>query len=105
MTRLDEVRAMTRDQLMEAIECAETGRDHDRMKRKEAETQVKELEAECVKGREELHRMDEYLLGLEKQVWQLRDALDKIVHELGVPQPGYPAPVANAAEIAKDALS
>jgi len=37
MTRLDEVRAMTRDQLMEALECAETGRDHDRMKRKEAE--------------------------------------------------------------------
>lgn len=34
-----------------------------------------------------------------------RHALDRIMHELGVPQPGYPAPVANAYEIASDALS
>lgn len=34
-----------------------------------------------------------------------RYALDCIMHELGVPQPGYPAPVANAYEIAADALS
>jgi len=31
-------------------------------------------------------------------------ALDRIVHELGIPHPGYPAPVANAYEIARDAL-
>lgn len=32
-----------------------------------------------------------------------RAALDAIMHELGVPGPGYPAPVANAYQIAKDA--
>ena len=34
-----------------------------------------------------------------------RQALDKIVHELGVPNKDYPAPVANAYEIAMEALS
>src|SRR3990167_8888160 len=77
MTRLDEVRAMTRDQLMEALECAETGRDHDRMKRKEAEAQVKELEAECVKGREELRRMDEYEERLQAQISEMREVIDQ----------------------------
>jgi hypothetical protein len=33
-----------------------------------------------------------------------REALDKIIHELGVPQPGYPQPVAKAYEIAMKAL-
>jgi hypothetical protein len=33
-----------------------------------------------------------------------RKALDAIIHELGVPQPGYPQPVANAYEIAMEAL-
>jgi len=35
---------------------------------------------------------------------RLRAALDKIMHELGVPQPGYLAPVANAYYIARKAL-
>lgn len=35
---------------------------------------------------------------------RLREALEKIKNELGVPQPGYPQPVANAYEIAKAAL-
>jgi hypothetical protein len=33
-----------------------------------------------------------------------RKALEKIIHELGVPQPGYPVPVANAYAIAIEAL-
>lgn len=33
-----------------------------------------------------------------------RQALIAISHELGVPQPDYPAPVSNAAKIAVDAL-
>lgn len=33
-----------------------------------------------------------------------RDALRTIMNELGVPQPRYPQPVANAYEIAKEAL-
>jgi hypothetical protein len=37
MTRLDEVRAMTREQLMEALASAETSADHHRLKRREAE--------------------------------------------------------------------
>lgn len=36
---------------------------------------------------------------------RLGAALREIVNELGVPQPGYPMPVANAAEIARAALA
>ena len=35
---------------------------------------------------------------------RLRGALQSIMNELGVPQPGYPQPVANAYEIARAAL-
>ena len=35
---------------------------------------------------------------------EYRAALSRIMHELGVPGPDYPAPVANAHEIAKQAL-
>jgi len=41
---------------------------------------------------------------LREHVAALREALDRIRLELGVPQPGYPAPVANAAFIARGAL-
>ena len=34
-----------------------------------------------------------------------REALDKIIHELGVPGPGYPQPVVNAYNIANDAIN
>lgn len=34
-----------------------------------------------------------------------RNVLDQIMHELGVPQPDYPAPVANAYYLAEAALS
>lgn len=36
---------------------------------------------------------------------RLRDALERIGQELGVPTPDYPAPVANAYEIVVEALS
>ena len=35
---------------------------------------------------------------------EYRAALDRIMHELGVPQPGYAAPVANAYHVARHAL-
>lgn len=35
---------------------------------------------------------------------QYRQALDDIMRELGVPQPGYPTPVSNAYKIAQDSL-
>jgi len=38
------------------------------------------------------------------QVKMLVEALEAIRNELGIPQPGYPQPVANAADIAKEAL-
>jgi len=41
---------------------------------------------------------------LEARCQRCREALERIRDELGVPQPGYPAPVANAAEIAREAL-
>jgi hypothetical protein len=43
MTRLDEVRAMTREQLEEALERAETSAGHNKFKRREAEREVKRL--------------------------------------------------------------
>jgi len=39
-----------------------------------------------------------------KVIKKYRKALDDIMHELGVPQPGYPSPVVNAYEIARVAL-
>lgn len=42
---------------------------------------------------------------LEKQQEKQEKALQSIMDNLGVPQPGYPAPVAEAYEIAKAALS
>lgn len=44
------------------------------------------------------------IASLEKQVKEMREALDKIIHELGVPQPDYPAPIVNAYDIAQAAL-
>lgn len=35
----------------------------------------------------------------------LLEALERITRELGVPQPGYPQPVANAVEIARAAIA
>ncbi len=42
---------------------------------------------------------------LTKQRDALRKALDMVMHELGVPGEGYPAPVANAYRIAAQALA
>jgi hypothetical protein len=41
---------------------------------------------------------------LQKRIKVLEDALMRITYELGVPQPGYPQPVANAYDIAQAAL-
>lgn len=38
-------------------------------------------------------------------VRELRDAIQRALNELGVPQPGYPAPVANVVEILGNALA
>jgi hypothetical protein len=43
--------------------------------------------------------------GLIAEVRRLREALSKASDELGVTQPGYPSPVANANKFIKDALS
>jgi hypothetical protein len=42
---------------------------------------------------------------LESKLKAAREALDGIMHEIGIPQPGYPAPIANAYQIAKQALA
>lgn len=41
----------------------------------------------------------------ETAVWELVSALEAIQSELGVPQPGYPQPIANAYQIATDAVA
>lgn len=38
------------------------------------------------------------------EIDKLREALTRVMQELGVPQPGYPMPVANAYEVAQAAL-
>jgi hypothetical protein len=43
-------------------------------------------------------------LEAEAEVERLRAAVTAACNELGVPQPGYPAPVANAAQILTEAL-
>ena len=43
-------------------------------------------------------------LDLMKRIKVLEDALMRITYELGVPQPGYPQPAANAYDIAQAAL-
>ena len=42
---------------------------------------------------------------LRARVEKLREALQSVRNELGVPQPGYIAPVANASDIALAALA
>lgn len=41
---------------------------------------------------------------LQARIRELEGALEKIIDEIGVPQPGYIRPAANAYEIAKQAL-
>jgi hypothetical protein len=45
------------------------------------------------------------ILGIKQQRDRLAEALRRIKSELGVPQPEYPAPVANAVKIADEALA
>ena len=67
----------------------------------EGSQQVKALVAEVRRSHNE-YRLFRHDAGAE--IERLRAALDKIMHELGVPQPGYLAPVANAYYIAEEAL-
>lgn len=46
----------------------------------------------------------EMIKALKADLGVAKDALDLIMKNLGVPQPGYPAPVAHAYELAKEAL-
>jgi hypothetical protein len=58
---------------------------------------AKRLERERYEAREQLTAVTE-------QRDRLAEALRSIKNELGVPQPEYPAPVANAVKIANEAL-
>jgi hypothetical protein len=52
----------------------------------------------------EIQQNGDFIKLLEEKVQRLEGALREIANELGVPQPGYPAPVANAARIALKGL-
>ena len=52
-----------------------------------------------------LGETQERMIDAERQRDRLADALRSIKNELGVPQPEYPAPVANAVKIADEALN
>jgi len=51
-----------------------------------------------------LGKTQERMIDAERQRDRLAEALRSIKNELGVPQPEYPAPVANAVKIANQAL-
>ena len=46
----------------------------------------------------------EQLAELRVECAFLREALERLLLELGVPQPNYPTPIINACQIASDAL-
>lgn len=45
-----------------------------------------------------------HVAALEAQVARCQEAAERITKELGIPQPGYPAPVSNAYQIATEIL-
>ncbi len=80
------------------------------MEQLERELAVWKHEADLL--REELAKADKALednisifIDLRDQRDKLAEALREIKNELGVPQPEYPAPVANAVKIAEQALA
>ena len=64
-----------------------------------------ELELEKVQREREQWRMSSVCRELAEQRDRLAEALREIKSELGVPQPEYPAPVANAFKIAEQSLA
>jgi hypothetical protein len=69
-----------------------------RARAKAAEERVAELEKAA-------ERAEAFAFERNKRVAELERALRQIMNELGVPNSGYPAPVANAYEIAERAFS
>lgn len=69
----------------------------------EQERNVWRHEAEVV--RKQLESEHETAIDWFIAYQELKDALKRASNELGVPQPGYPAPVTNAANILKYALA
>jgi chromosome segregation ATPase len=49
--------------------------------------------------------LSEKVIQLRLELAEAREAIDKAAHELGVPQPGYIAPVANAATVLRAYLA
>ncbi len=49
--------------------------------------------------------INERVLAMDTEIARLRGALQQVTDELGVPNAEYPAPVANAWNIAKSALN
>ena len=53
----------------------------------------------------ESERLHARIAELERVLVHTSLTLDKVLHELGIPGEGYPAPVSNAADFAKEALA
>lgn len=70
----------------------------------ELRTDNARLQARVAELEEHVCRYEKRNIELVGQTDRLREALEAAANELGVPQPGYPAPVANAAEILRAAL-
>jgi len=51
-----------------------------------------------------IEQQAEQMVALQEQIRAKDDAIDKALHELGIPGPGYPSPVANAIVALKQAL-
>lgn len=63
-------------------------------------TQTLRENIDCLKT----HDLPQEVTALREQRDKLKDTIRRALRELGVPQPGYPAPVANAVEILNDVL-
>ncbi len=92
------------DTLLEAISSLKKDRDDWKAEAalRSKETEVWKHEAEIV--RKQLESEHETAIDWFIAYQEIKDALKRASNELGVPQPGYPAPVANAANILKYAL-
>lgn len=92
--------------LVERLEAAERDRTHRGTIAQEFLDRAETAEAEANKLKDKLafirtaHKLTE-----DAEIARLRGALEQIKNELGVPDENYPAPIANAVEIARAALA
>ena len=67
--------------------------------------EISRLKAELEKKVRYIHAQVDELDELKAELKEARKVMNNALNELGVPQPGYPAPVGNAVEMLRDYLN